>query len=110
MGRSFPRVEFEVAVNLRYRDESWSAASKNVSRSGLCLVLAVAPPMGEIVELTMPIAPGIPPTTLNARIVWSTVVDGAPQLGLQFHAPTDEQINQLISALAALGAQLPSHR
>lgn len=87
-------VDVEARVT-RASGQTLSARTRDVSRTGICVVSDQAVPRGEVlaVSLVLAFAEGTfsDPLRLAARCVWSTAIGKAFQVGAMFEDVSDEQ-------------------
>jgi Tfp pilus assembly protein PilZ len=104
--RQFPRypVDLQVAVSLKER--RLVARTRDISRSGVCLVTSQAIPLesriGVRVVLTFAAGGHSEPLALIGRVVWCTPLFGAYQLGVMFVDLDRERARQLQILVAIL--------
>jgi hypothetical protein len=98
-GRSFPRYPVDVQVSVSWRERQLSARTRDLSRSGLCLVSQHAIPLdGKIgIDLVLSFAAGgySEPLSLTGRVVWCTSLFGSFQVGVMFVDLNRERARQL---------------
>jgi hypothetical protein len=87
--RRHPRVTVDVQANVRTNDgRKLPARTRDLSRSGICLITTAALPAGEILKVDLilvfgqnSISESLP---LRARVVWCTSIAKAYQIGAAF--------------------------
>jgi hypothetical protein len=87
--RRHPRVQVDVQANVHTSDgRKLIARTRDLSRSGMCIITTDRLPSGEElrVELVLLLGPNSTsePLPLRARVVWCTVIAGAFQIGAMF--------------------------
>jgi hypothetical protein len=87
--RRHPRVHVDVAANVHTADgRKLTARTRDLSRSGICLVTSQALRSREQlrIELVLLLGPNTAsePLPLRARVVWCTPIAGAFQIGAMF--------------------------
>jgi PilZ domain len=94
--RRHPRVTVDVEAHVHTSDRRrLSARTRDLSRSGICLVtsepLAVREQLR--VELVLLLGPttSSEPLTLRARVVWCTAIAGSFQIGAMFDSPSAKE-------------------
>jgi hypothetical protein len=96
--REFPRYATEAEVRLKGSAEV-VGTTRDLSMGGLCALAAGVLGVGEIVsvELTLIFEEDATsePLTLQARVVWCTVVDEMSQIGLAFVGLKNDQKSYL---------------
>ncbi len=94
--RRFPRVTVDVQANVQTVDgRKLIARTRDLSRSGICLVTTAALASGEKlrIELVLLLGSGSSsePLALQARVVWCTAIAGAFQVGAAFDGLTGKE-------------------
>jgi hypothetical protein len=94
--RRYPRVTVDVQANVQTVDgRKLIARTRDLSRSGICLITsaAIAPPEKLRIELVLLLgsASSSEPLPLRARVVWCTPIAGAFQIGAMFDTPTAKE-------------------
>jgi hypothetical protein len=87
--RRHPRVHVDVQANIRTSDgRKLVARTRDLSRSGMCIISNSALAAGEQlrIELVLLLGPSSTsePLALSARVVWCTPISGAFQIGAKF--------------------------
>jgi hypothetical protein len=87
--RRFPRVHVDVQANIRTADgRKLAARTRDLSRSGMCIISTSALASGEQlrIELVLLLGPSSSsePLVLDARVVWCTSISDAFQIGAKF--------------------------
>ena len=86
--RQNPRYPVDLQVTVSARDRQLSARTRDVSRTGLCLVMAQKVPLEARIQirLVLTFAAGgySEPLTLTGRVVWCTALFSAFQIGVMF--------------------------
>lgn len=86
--REHRRFAHEAAVSFRVGKRVHEGRTKNVSRGGLCAVIAEAIPTGTELDVDLVLVfdenSQSDPLRLPARVVWCTSVDQAFQVGIVF--------------------------
>jgi hypothetical protein len=97
--RAHPRYAIEVDCEFRHGGASHHGRSRDVSRGGLCFTSATGLPMGAEVTLSIALVfdeeTFSEPLALRARVVWSTKIGAAHQIGTTFIGMTAEQRHYL---------------
>lgn len=112
--RRYPRVSVDVAAHVRTADgRKLSARTRDLSRSGICIITTSALAPGEQlrIELVLLLGPSSSsePLPLSARVVWCTPISGAFQIGAKFEKPSTKQATFLDMFLRYLdGSLLPA--
>jgi hypothetical protein len=94
--RRHPRVHVDVQANVRTVDgRSLIARTRDLSRSGICLITKAALASSEklAIELVLLLGSGSSsePLPLRARVVWCTPIAGAFQVGAKFDGLTAKE-------------------
>jgi hypothetical protein len=87
--RRYPRVTVDVQANVHTADgRKLIARTRDLSRSGICIITTAALPAGEKlrIELVLILGPtsSSEPLPLRARVVWCTAIASAFQIGAMF--------------------------
>lgn len=112
--RRSPRFPVDVHASLRTTEgRRISARTRDVSRSGICLISDQGLPSGEnlLVELVLLIGTRSEsePLLLRARVVWCTAIANAFQIGAMFHGLSHKESGFLDMFLRYLdGTILPA--
>ncbi len=112
--RGYPRFPVDVQASLRTAEgRRLSARTRDVSRSGICLISEQALPSGEnlFVELVLLIGTRSEsePLLLRARVVWCTAIADAFQIGAMFQGLSQKESGFLDMFLRYLdGTILPA--
>lgn len=94
--RRYPRVTVDVQANVQTMDgRKLIARTRDLSRSGICIVTTAALASGEKlrIELVLLLGSGSSsePLALRARVVWCTAIAGAFQIGAVFDGITGKE-------------------
>ena len=94
--RRYPRVTVDVQANVQTVDgRKLIARTRDLSRSGICIVTTAALASGEklFIELVLLLGSGSSsePLGLRARVVWCTAIAGAFQVGAVFDGLTSKE-------------------
>lgn len=94
--RRYPRVTVDVQANVQTVDgRKLIARTRDLSRSGICIVTTAALASGEKlrIELVLLLGSGSSsePLALRARVVWCTAIAGAFQVGAKFDGLTGKE-------------------
>jgi hypothetical protein len=94
--RRYPRVNVDVQANVQTVDgRTLIARTRDLSRSGICLITTEALASSEKlrIELVLLLGSGSSsePLPLRARVVWCTAIAGAFQIGAMFDALTNKE-------------------
>ena len=94
--RRFPRVHVDVQANVHTVDgRKLIARTRDLSRSGICIITTDAIASGEKlgIELVLLLGSGSSsePLALRARVVWCTAIAGAFQIGAMFDSLTTKE-------------------
>ncbi len=94
--RRYPRVTVDVQANVQTVDgRKLIARTRDLSRSGICIVTTAALGSGEKlrIELVLLLGSGSSsePLPLRARVVWCTPIAGAFQVGAMFDELSSKQ-------------------
>jgi hypothetical protein len=112
--RRHQRFPVDVQASVRTsKGRRLSARTRDLSRSGICLITSEALPSGEnlLVELVLLIGARSEsePLPLGARVVWCTAIADAFQIGAMFHALSGKESGFLDMFLRYLdGTILPA--
>jgi len=112
--RRSPRVNVDVQANVHTADgRKLIARTRDLSRSGMCIITTDAIPSGEMlgIELVLILGPtsSSEPLPLRARVVWCTAISGAFQIGAMFDNLTAKESSFLDMFLRYLdGSILPA--
>jgi hypothetical protein len=112
--RRYPRFPVDVQASLRTSEgRKISARTRDVSRSGICLISDQALPSGDnlLVELVLLIGTTSEsePLLLRARVVWCTAIADAFQIGAMFQGLSPKESGFLDMFLRYLdGTILPA--
>jgi hypothetical protein len=112
--RRYPRVSVDVAANVRTTDgRKLVARTRDLSRSGICIITTSALTPGEQlrIELVLLLGPtsSSEPLPLAARVVWCTPIAGAFQIGAKFDRVSTKEATFLDMFLRYLdGSLLPA--
>lgn len=86
--RQHPRIAHAAAITIHVAGREYFGRTTNLSRGGLCTDLTAAIPVGSdvVVNIALVFDQGTRSEALqlDARVVWSTSVDGTRQTGLSF--------------------------
>ena len=108
--RLHPRFAVDLQVGVSSDKQSVAAHTRDISRSGLCLVstqaLAREKEIG--LELVLAFAQGglSEPLHLRGQVVWCTAMFGHYQIGVKFLDPDHEQVRNLDMFLGFLDGSL----
>jgi hypothetical protein len=104
--RQHPRFPVDLQVSVSSKERQLSARTRDLSRSGLCLVSQHAIPLQARIEIRVVLrfAAGqhSEPLPLIGRVVWCTALFGAFQIGVMFVDVTLERARQLQMLVAIL--------
>jgi PilZ domain len=94
--RRHPRFSVDVEVTvIRAGGRRVGARTRDLSRTGICLICSEAVASGTAVTLNLVLAFGqsafSEPLTLSARVVWCSNIAGSYQVGAMFDDLTDQQ-------------------
>jgi hypothetical protein len=112
--RRYPRVSVDVQANVHTADgRKLIARTRDLSRSGMCIITTDALASGEQlrIELVLLLGPSSSsePLPLRARVVWCTSIAGAFQIGAMFDSLTAKESSFLDMFLRYLdGSILPA--
>lgn len=86
--REHPRYAHEAAITFHLPNGTFEGRTSNVSRGGLCAILADVLPVGTDCDVSLVLVfdddMQSEPLRLPCRIAWSTMVDDAHQVGVAF--------------------------
>ena len=87
--RRYPRVTVDVQANIHTADgRKLIARTRDLSRSGICIITTDALPAGGQLRIELVLLLGSTsssePLALRARVVWCTAIAGAFQVGAMF--------------------------
>jgi hypothetical protein len=104
--RQHPRYPVDLQVTVMARDRQLTARTRDVSRTGLCLVTSYQIPLEVRIEirLVLTFAAGgySEPLILVGRVVWCTALFGSYQIGLMFVDVDRERARHLQMLVAIL--------
>lgn len=112
--RRYPRVHVDVQANIQTLDgRQLQARTRDLSRSGICLVMAEGLARGEQLRIELVLLLGTSsssePLPLRARVVWCTPIAGAFQVGAMFDKLSGKESSFLDMFLRYLdGSLLPA--
>jgi hypothetical protein len=94
--RRHPRYAVDVEANLTLpAGRNFSARTRDLSRSGICLITSEPLGMGAMLRVDLVLAFGgdafSEPLALEARVVWCSNLGGTYQVGAMFDDLTDQQ-------------------
>jgi hypothetical protein len=94
--RRYPRVHVDVQANVQTVDgRKLIARTRDLSRSGICLITTAGIPSGEKLRIELVLllgsASSSEPLVLRARVVWCTPIAKAYQVGAVFDALTPKE-------------------
>jgi hypothetical protein len=108
--RVHPRFSVDIQVAVSSDAQSVSAHTRDISRSGLCLVstqaLAKEKEIGLELVLTFGEGGLSEPLHMRGKVVWCTAMFGHHQIGVKFLAPDPEQARNLEMFLGFLDGSL----
>lgn len=97
--RQHPRFNVDIQVSVMVADAQWAARTRDISRSGLCLVSLspIARDTAIAVELVLTFGEGglSEPLNVLGKVVWCTSLFGAYQVGIKFVGIDTEQARYL---------------
>ncbi|HEY0709905.1 MAG TPA: PilZ domain-containing protein [Polyangia bacterium] len=89
------RFAVDVEATLDIKGQRLRARTRDISRSGICLITDQPIAAGQLLPVELVLAFGddaySEPLSLTARIVWCTNLDGNYQVGAMFDEVTDQQ-------------------
>jgi hypothetical protein len=112
--RRHPRFQVDVQATVHASDgRKLSARTRDLSRSGICLIASEALRSGEILHVELVLLIGArsesEPLPLRARVVWCTAIAGAFQVGAMFDKLSRREQEFLVMFLRYLdGSILPA--
>ncbi|HVU51569.1 MAG TPA: PilZ domain-containing protein [Polyangia bacterium] len=108
--RAHPRFAVDIQVSVSSDKQSVSAHTRDISRSGLCLVstqgLAKEKEIGLELVLTFGEGGLSEPLHMRGKVVWCTAMFGHYQMGVKFLDPDPEQARNLEMFLGFLDGSL----
>jgi hypothetical protein len=108
--RQFPRFAAELQVRVAIGERVLSARTRDISRSGLCLVSQRQIPLDAQIEieLVLSFAAGghSEPLRVTGRVVWCTALFGAYQIGVMFVGVDRERTRHLAMFVGLLDGSL----
>jgi len=108
--RQHPRFQVDIQVAVTSDKQSVSAHTRDISRSGLCLVGTLRlPPEKEIeIELVLTFGEGglSEPLHIAGKVVWCTAMFGHYQIGVMFVKVDEEQERNLEMFIGFLDGSL----
>jgi len=97
--RQHPRYALEATVKLTTPTRESTGRTANLSRGGLCAMMAEPYPVGERVDIDVALVFDndslSEPLSLKGRVVWCTKVEPSFQVGLAFTGLTPETVKYL---------------
>jgi len=112
--RQFPRFSVDLQVGVSIGAKRLSARTRDISRSGLCLISQHALPLDTkiAVELVLAFAAGgiSEPLALSGRVVWCTALFRAFQIGVMFAGVEPERERHLEMFIGLLDGTLAQGR
>ena len=97
--RQHPRFQADIQVSVTVGDRKFPARTRDISRSGVCLISAqeIAHDANVAVELVLSFAAGgtSEPLRLSGRTAWCTAMFGSYQVGLMFVDVNEERARYL---------------
>lgn len=104
--RQFPRYPVDLKVTVSSKERQLAARTRDISRSGVCLVAPQPIPLQTRIEIRMVLtfAAGghSEPLVLPGRVVWCTALFGSYQIGVMFSDLDRERARQLQILVAIL--------
>lgn len=104
--RQFPRYPVDLKVTVSSKERQLAARTRDISRSGVCLVAPHPIPLQTRIEIRMVLtfAAGghSEPLVLPGRVVWCTALFGSYQIGVMFSDLDRERARQLQILVAIL--------
>lgn len=104
--RQYPRYPIDLQVSVSSRNRKISARTRDLSRSGVCLISSQAMPLETRIEirvvLTFAAGGRSEPLALTGRVVWCTALFGAFQIGVMFVDLDRERARQIQILVAIL--------
>jgi hypothetical protein len=104
--RQAPRYPVDLQVSVSARDRQLSARTRDLSRTGLCLVMGHQIPLEARIQirLVLTFAAGgySEPLILTGRVVWCTALFGSFQIGVMFVDLDRERARHLQMLVAIL--------
>ena len=104
--RHFPRYPVDLQVAVSWKERQLAARTRDLSRTGLCLVSPHALPLEARIgiKLVLAFAAGgySEPLALAGRVVWCTALFGSFQIGVMFVGLDRERARQLQMLVAIL--------
>jgi hypothetical protein len=104
--RQFPRYPVDLKVAVSLKERRLAARTRDISRSGVCLITPQAIPLESRIEvrvvLTFAAGGHSEPLALVGRVVWCTALFGAYQVGVMFVDLDRERARQLQILVAIL--------
>ena len=112
--RRHPRVSVDVQANIHMADgRKLIARTRDLSRSGMCIITTAALSPGEKLRIELVLILGTSstsePLALGARVVWCTAISGAFQVGAKFDRVSPKEASFLDMFMRYLdGSILPA--
>jgi hypothetical protein len=112
--RRHPRVSVDVQANIHTADgRKLMARTRDLSRSGMCIITTAALSPGEELRIQLVLLLGASstsePLALRARVVWCTAISGAFQVGAKFDRVSPKEASFLDMFMRYLdGSILPA--
>ena len=108
--RQHPRFSVDIKVAVASDSQSVSARTRDISRSGLCLVSTVALPREKEIEIELVLTFGqggfSEPLHFKGKVVWCTALFGHYQIGVMFMKIDEEQLRNLEMFIGFLDGSL----
>jgi hypothetical protein len=110
--RQFPRFNVDIQVSVSIANKHFSAHTRDISRSGLCLVslepIARETEIATELVLTFGTDGMSEPLNLLGKVAWCTALFGAYQIGVMFVKVDGEQARYLDMFIGFLDGSLSS--
>lgn len=108
--RQHPRFQVDIQVSVSADSQVLSARTRDISRSGLCLVGTIPLPREKeiAIELVLTFGGGglSEPLHIRGRVVWCTALFGHFQIGVMFVKVDEEQTRNLQMFIGFLDGSL----
>jgi hypothetical protein len=108
--RQHPRFNVDIQVSVGIGDHDLSARTRDISRTGICVVSLEPMPREAEIELELVLTFGeggvSEPLHLRGKVVWCTGLFGAYQVGIKFVRVDEEQARYLNMFIGFLDGSL----
>jgi hypothetical protein len=110
--RQFPRFNVDIQVSVSVGSQHYVARTRDISRSGLCLISLEAIPREMEIAIELVLTFGTDgmsePLNVVGKVAWCTALFGAYQIGVMFVKVDEEQARYLDMFIGFLDGSLAS--